>query len=306
MTGEMIGRLPLGRALLAATLALAAAPAAASAAPGDLLWPEQWALQADALDAPTAWALGGDGEGTVVAVLDTGIDFSHPELAGQLWTNPGEVAGNGVDDDRDGWVDDVHGADLVRDDGTPEDEEGHGTHVAGLIAAAQDDEGVTGLAPGAWIMAVKVLDADRSGTTDTVAAGIRYALAHGADVVNVSVNGDAPGRALTEAVAAADAAGVPIVASAGNDGRDLDLRPSFPAALPSPNVLAVAGEGQGGLLGAFSNFGARTVDLAAPGTSVLSTRLGGGHELRTGTSMAAPLVTATLALLHGARRDLRG
>ncbi len=282
------------------------APAVAEL-PRDQRFSEEWALQPGAaLDGPAAWALGGTGAGTVVAVLDTGIDAGHPDLRGALWTNPGEIAGNGVDDDRDGTVDDVNGVDLVRGDGTPEDENGHGTHVAGIIAAAHDDVGVAGLAPGARIMAVKVLDAARSGTTGDVAVGIRYALAHGADVINVSVNGDTADRRLTDALAAADAAGVPVVASAGNDGRNLDLFPSYPASSDLPTVLAVAGDTREGLLAAFSNFGLNSVDIAAPGVDVLSTAPGGGYDFRSGTSMAAPWVTATLALLHGARADLSG
>jgi subtilisin family serine protease len=296
------------RALLPAVLVLAAlAPPAAALVPGDPLFSEQWALQSGApLDGPAAWALAGTGAQTTVAVLDTGIDAGHPDLRGALWTNPGEIAGNRIDDDRNGWVDDVHGFDFVRGDGDPDDEEGHGTHVAGLIAAAQDDTGITGLAPGARIMAIKVLDAQRNGSTSAVADGIRYALAHGADAINVSVNGDVAGRSLTEAVAAADAAGVPVVASAGNDGRDLDVRPSYPAAFDMPTVLAVAGGTSAGLLASFSNFGARTVDLAAPAEEILSTARGGGYETRSGTSMAAPWAAATLALLHGARADLSG
>jgi len=285
----------------------APASAAALVVPSDPLFAEQWALQRGAsLDGPLAWGLAGTGAGTTVAVLDTGIDANHPDLRGALWANPDEVAGNGVDDDRNGWVDDVHGVDLIRGDGTPEDEEGHGTHVSGLIAAAHDGSGIAGLAPGARIMAVKVLDAERNGATSGVAAGIRYALAQGADVINVSVNGDTPSRSLVEAVAASDAAGVPVVASAGNHGRDLDALPSYPAAFDVPTVLSVAGGTKAGLLAAFSNFGLRTVDLVAPGEEILSTAPGGGYEYRSGTSMAAPWVTATLALLHGARGDLSG
>lgn len=291
---------------LALLAVLAAAPSALAApVPSDPLFPQEWALQRDgALDAPQAWALGGTGAGTIVAVLDTGVDETHPDLQGALWTNPGEVAGNGMDDDKDGVVDDVHGADLVNGDGDPADDEGHGTHVAGEIAAAHDGAGLAGLAPGAKLMAVKVLDNTRSGSTTDVGRGIRYALAHGANVINVSVNGDLAGSTLTDAVKAANAAGVPIVASAGNDGRDLDAAPSYPASFPS--VLAVAGEADGDVLASFSNFGVNTVDLAAPGEGVLSTNLGGGFATRSGTSMAAPWATATLALLHGARPDLSG
>ena len=304
-------RLPAARcaawlAVIATAVGAGAAPALA-ARPADALWTQQWALQPGGpLDGQAAWALADSAKGAVVAVLDTGIDAGHPELRGALWTNPGEIANNGADDDANGWVDDIHGADFVRGDGAPDDEEGHGTHIAGLIAAAHDNAGIAGLAPGSGIMAVKVLDGARSGTASRAADGIRYALANGADVINVSVNGDTAGQALTDAVAAADAAGVPVVASAGNDGRDLDARPSYPASFDASTVLAVAGAGQDGLLASFSNFGARTVDVAAPGEEIVSTAPGRGYATRSGTSMAAPYASATLALMRGARPDLSG
>lgn len=291
------------RALALAAAGTALLPAGAAAAgltPTDDLFDRQWAMQSSGpLDAPEAWRMG-TGEGQVVALLDTGVDQRHPDLQGQLWTNRGEVPGNGVDDDHDGYVDDVHGVDLVNHDGDPADDDGHGTHIAGIIAARRDGQGVVGLAPGAKIMAVKVLDNQHRGTADVVAQGIRYALAHGATVINTSVNADADDQTLAGAVADAAAAGVTIVASAGNNGRNIDTTPSWPASSTEPDVLAVAASDQGGLLAVFSNFGKGTVDLAAPGTEIVSTALGGGYEQRDGTSMAAPAVTATVALLQGA------
>jgi subtilisin family serine protease len=287
---------------LAGTPVAAAAPAP-GIVPSDDLYPDQAALQPGAaIGAPEAWKIA-SGAGVVVAVLDTGVDATDPDLRDALWTNPGEIAGNGRDDDRDGYVDDVHGVDLVNGDGDPADDEGHGTHVAGIVAARANGTGVVGLAPQVTLLPVKVLDSRRGGNTDTVAEGIRFALAHGADIINVSVNGPGASTALQAAVHAATLAGVTIVASAGNDGGDLDLRPSYPASSSEPSVLAVGATDGDSLLAAFSNFGHR-VQLTAPGVDILSTARGDRFELRSGTSMAAPEVAAALALLRSARPDL--
>ncbi len=294
-------RFPPVALLILVLLALAAQPAMADAgAPDDTLYGRQWALQPGApLDGQAVWPVA-DGTGQVVAVLDTGADLDHPDLGAALWRNPAEIPGNGVDDDRDGHVDDVHGVDLVNGDGDPSDDEGHGTHVAGIIAAQRNGEGVVGVAPGARLMIVKVLDAKRRGTADVVGAGIRYALAHGATIINTSVNADGDDPTLDQALAAARAAGVTIVASAGNDNRDLDLQPSWPASSSDDNVVAVAASDQHDLLAAFSNFGRKSVDLAAPGVGIASTGNDGGYELRDGTSMAAPEIAGALALLQSA------
>lgn len=294
--------------MLAAACAAPAAPAAVAAgAPNDPLFDQQWALAREsALGRAAAWQQS-TGAGAVVAVLDTGADMSHPDLQGAFWTNPAEIAGNGIDDDRDGYVDDIHGADIVNDDGDPADDEGHGTHVAGVIAArAGNGIGGAGLAPDAKIMLVKVLDEHRSGTASGLAEGIRYAIAHGATIINTSVNGDGTSRPLQEAIRAAGAAGALVVASAGNDGRNIDLTPSYPASYPDPSIVSVASVGRSGDLSSFSNRGLVAVDIAAPGEDVLSTASTDDYELRSGTSMSAPYVSATLALMQSARPGLDG
>jgi len=299
-----------GRHLLAAVSASVAllAPAVAQAAPPlDPNFAQQWALAREStLGALTAWQQS-TGSGSVVAVLDTGADMTHPDLEGALWTNPGEIPGNGIDDDHDGYVDDVHGADIVNNDGDPTDDEGHGSHVAGIIAArAGNGIGGAGLAPGAQLMIVKVLDSHRSGTAAGLATGIRYALAHGATIINTSVNGDGTSKPLQDALRQADAAGALVVASAGNDGRDIDQDPSYPASYSDPSIVSVASEGETGVLSSFSNYGAQSVDIAAPGENILSTAYDGDYELRSGTSMAAPFVSATLALMHSLQPELGG
>ena len=293
----------LGRQICLGLAIACAVPAAASAA-NDPLISSQWALaNPAAIGAEEAWTQS-DGSGAIVAILDTGVQLSHPDLQGNIWTNPGEVAGNGRDDDGNGIVDDVHGANMFHSSADVNDDHGHGTHVAGIVAARQGNgEGGSGLAPGAKIMPVKVLNADMAGTTDTLAAGIRYAVDHGAKILNVSVNTDTQTPTVRTAVAYAGEHGAIIVASAGNNGRNIDLVPSYPASLPDPAIFAVAAQSDNGLLWNLSNTGATAVDLAAPGQRIVSTAIGSGYQSRTGTSAAAPFVSASLALLSAARPD---
>jgi subtilisin family serine protease len=275
--------------------------ASAAARPNDPLVSQQWALRGARV--PDAWPVSTGGEVTV-AVLDSGADAAHPDLAANLWTNPGELAGNGVDEDRNGVVDDVHGADVVNGDGDPADGFGHGTAVAGVIGARGGNNiGIAGVAWRGRIMPVKVLDDRGSGTTATLVAGLRYALSKGARVVNMSVNGPDPSIALDEAIRQAEAAGVVVVASAGNDAGDRDDLPSYPASAASPAVVSVAASTRAGRLARFSAYGATTVDIAAPGENVLTTDRLGRYAARSGTSFAAAYVSGAAALLAAARPD---
>jgi subtilisin family serine protease len=274
------------------------------AAPTDPFFRKQWALRSARV--PRAWRTSVGGEVTV-AVLDTGIDMSHPELARNLWTNPGELPGNGVDDDHNGFVDDVHGADTVNGDGDPADGAGHGTAVAGVIGARGDNgAGVSGVAWRVRLMPVKVLPDHGFGTTASLVAGIRYALANGARVLNMSLNGADRSLALEEAIAAADAQGVVVVASAGNDGANRDSVASYPASVASPAVVSVASSDRGGRLAYASAYGAISVDIAAPGDNILSTDLGGRYGTHSGTSFAAAYVSGAAALLAAARPAASG
>jgi subtilisin family serine protease len=292
------------RILLVTLTIVAAAPAVASAA-SDPLLPEQWALaDPSAIGAEEAWTQT-DGAGALVAILDTGLQLDHPDLAANVWTNPNEIPGNGIDDDKSGIVDDVHGANMFDFSGNVRDDNGHGTHVAGIIASRQNNGiGGSGLAPGAKILPVKVLDSGMSGTTDTLAFGIRYAVDRGAKILNVSVNTDVATEAVTSAVRYAGEHGAIIVASAGNNGRNIDLEPSYPASLPDAAVFTVAAESDGGLLWNLSNTGLKSVDLAAPGARIIATATNSSYQSRTGTSAAAPFVSASLALLSAAAPDL--
>ncbi len=283
------------------TLGVGAAPAEAG---HDPLLDRQWGLQQSATGAPEAWTQS-HGAGVLVAILDSGVQLDHPELADSLWRNPGEIAGNGIDDDHDGYVDDVNGANVMQRNGNVGDDNGHGTHVAGIVAAqAGNGIGGSGIAPEAKVMAVKVLDAGRAGDSSQLAKGIVYAVDRGARILNVSINGDGTSGDLEAALRYAGSKGATVVASAGNNGRDIDVTPSYPASSPEPAVLVATATQPIGTLIPIANRGVRDIDVAAPGASILSTALGSGFELRQGTSMAAPFVAGALALLASARPDL--
>jgi subtilisin family serine protease len=277
------------RRLLASTLIAAFAFLAPAAGAQDTL------PTAQTIGATQAWKQA-TGTGVVVAVLDTGAQMDHPALRDHLWTNPNEIAGNGIDDDGNGVVDDVHGYNVLSASSPPTDTAGHGTHVAGIIA---------GVAPDAKLMLVKVLSGDASGTWDSVETGVKYAIAEGAAVINLSVVSSSSSPALDRAVAAAAAAGVPIVAAAGNAGQNIDQQPMFAASSPSPAVIGVAATDDSGALWNLSDRGPSSVELAAPGVSVESPALGSTVGSFTGTSAAAPHVSGALALLAAARPDLR-
>ena len=277
--------------------------ATAAAAP-EARQADQWAIaQGVVIDLPGAWQLS-SGAGVTVAVVDSGARIEHPDLAPNIWTNFNEVPGNGVDDDNNGYIDDVHGVDLssTQPGQDVSDGHGHGTHVAGIIAAALNGQGVVGAAPQAKLMIVKVLANDGSGTTGSVAEGIRYAAANGARIINLSLTSPNNDPRVAEAVQAAAAANVLVVASAGNESRDIDQQPAYPAALAAPNLLAVASTDpdDGRAISSYSNFGRLTVQVAAPGAQILSTANDGGYVEKSGTSMAAPMVAGVAALVAGA------
>ncbi|HEY7735176.1 MAG TPA: S8 family peptidase [Candidatus Limnocylindrales bacterium] len=268
-------------------------------------------------DAREAIAGGADGSGVVVAVIDDGVDFDHPELATQAWNNPGESGGgkasNGVDDDHNGFIDDVHGWDVCNDSNTLHEtvEDYHGTAVAGVIAASQNGSGMVGVAPGARIMGLRFLtgtDPNLSNCADDVHAilAIEYAADMGADIINASWGGPEPGDGALQA--AIEASGIPFIASAGNGGGDQvgdnidDGNPftesAYPAGYDSPNMIVVAANDNRGRLAEFSNFGRTSVDLAAPGVSVLAPVADSSvSDYWDGTSFSAPYVSGVAALV---------
>jgi serine protease len=217
------------------------------------------------------------------------MDVTHPDLAARVWRNPRPTVG------------DVNGFNTFDRNGDVRDDWGHGTEVAGVIGAAPASAGtgVSGVAQNVRLMAVKVLDRNGVGSTATVVAGMRYALRHGARVINLSLAGPNRSRALEDEIRAAQADGVFVVTAAGNYGRDLAAVPAYPASYAEPNVIGVASTGSTGELSGFSNRGG-PVSLAAPGEEILTTARG-GYESFYGTSAAAPHVAGAIALLRSAR-----
>jgi subtilisin family serine protease len=273
----------------------------AATASADPLVAEQWALTGNhGIRAPEAWQVTTGSHAVLVALLDTGIDRHHPELAPNLWTNPGEVPGNGQDDDGNGYVDDVHGWDYCNDDPDPADDHGHGTHVAGSLAAVGDDGiGVAGVAWQVSLLPLKVLCADGTGRLSDAVAALDLALDVGAAISTASWTWTGPSSpAMADLLTAAEAADHLVVAAAGNVGADGATTPAYPAAYPHGNLVTVAASDDTGQFWAGSRRDATLVDLAAPGVAILSTAPGGGHATRTGTSQAVPHVAGTAALLR--------
>jgi subtilisin family serine protease len=264
--------------------------------------PNDWNL--NAINAPEVWAQGFTGQGITVAVVDTGVDLNHSDLVQQLWVNPGEIPDNHWDDDGNGFVDDVHGWDFVANDASPDDFNGHGTHVAGTIAASRDGRGVTGVAPNATILPVRVLDASGSGQLSDVAAGIRYAIDAGADIINLSLGGGVT-RIVQSAIEDALRAGVLVVAAAGNESAAM---PAWPARFSSlyDHVISVGASSRDHEIAGFSNrVGlSQAAQVDAPGVGIYSAMAGGGYARLNGTSMAAPHVAGLAALALSAQRNL--
>jgi subtilisin family serine protease len=235
-----------------------------------------------------------------VAVLDTGIDYRHADLDGNIWTNPADPL-DGVDNDGNGFVDDLRGIDLVSGDSDPLDDSSHGTHVAGIVGAEGNNAlGVAGVNWKVRLMALKFLDRNGEGNTADAAQAIDYAIASGAKVINASWGGPAFSQTLYQAVKRAGDAGVLFVAAAGNSAANADTSPDYPAAFDLPNVISVAASAPDDDLLYFSNYGRKTVDLAAPGEEIYSTvsvHSGvSGYGTFSGTSMAAPYVSGAAAL----------
>ncbi|HET9325731.1 MAG TPA: S8 family serine peptidase, partial [Candidatus Eisenbacteria bacterium] len=251
------------------------------------------------IDAPLAWDVL-TGSDVLVAITDTGIDWGHPDLAANVFSNAGEIPGNGLDDDHNGFIDDVRGWDFVNRDNDPIDDQGHGTHVSGTVGAIGNNGiGVAGVNWNVKIMPLKFLDGGGFGSTADAVSAIDYAVAMGARVISASWGGGGASAALQSSLESADSAGVLFVAAAGNSGLDNDVFPNYPSNYDVPNVIAVAASDAFDRLPFWSNFGRTTVDLAAPGENIYSTLPGGGYGYNSGTSMATPHVTGALALILG-------
>src|SRR5215213_3696828 len=268
--------------------------------PNDPQFREQWSLRntgqsggqpgAD-INASDAWQTTTGSSATVIAVIDSGIDFTHPDLKNNQWANGNPSA-----------LGDLYGWDYVLDSGVITDEQGHGTSVAGIIAAEGNNSlGTTGVMWRASLMSLRVLD--NTGTGDVAAAveAIDYAVTHGAQVINLSWGTAAESLALKHAIQSAINRNVVVVCSAGNGSRDLDASPYYPASFNLRNLISVAASDNSDQLAAWSNWGARSITLAAPGTNILTTQRGGDYWSVTGTSAAAPLVAGIAGLLKTVR-----
>ena len=269
----------------------------AALVPNDPLYSDKQAWYYDLINAPAGWDIERGEASVIVGVLDTGIDLDHPDLRDKIWTNAREYPPNGLDDDNNGCIDDLHGCNfLVAPPSTdPSDDHGHGTMVAGIIAArTHNREGVAGVAWGATLLPVKVLDSNGAGTSSDVAQGIIYAARSGARVINLSMARSAPSLALEGAVKEAhDTFGAILVSAAGNEGH---AAVGYPAAYRQ--VIAVGAFDHNNPVGraSFSNWGPE-IAVAAPGVDVFSTYLGDGYAQSQGTSFSAAFVSGLAALL---------
>lgn len=256
------------------------------------------------IDAPEAWEQATGSATVVIGVIDSGVDYRHPDLDANIWTNPREIPGNGVDDDGNGWVDDIHGIDTFNNDADPADDDGHGTHVTGTIAARGNNGlGGSGVMWRASIIACKFLGADGFGTLDGALACLDYfAALRDAGVIVVLTNNSWGGgdysELLRQAITEHNQRKILFVTSAGNGGADIDSSPHYPSSYDIDNVLSVAAIGDSGDLATFSNYGRTSVDIAAPGVRILSTLPGGVYGYSQGTSMAAPHVAGVAGLLR--------
>ncbi|MCX7046543.1 MAG: S8 family serine peptidase [Candidatus Sumerlaeota bacterium] len=257
------------------------------------------------ISAAKAWDLQQGSRDVIVAVIDTGVDYTHPDLAANIWINTGEIPGNGIDDDGNGFVDDIYGYDFANGDANPMDDHGHGTHCSGTIGGVGNNGmGVAGVNWNVRIMAMKFLDAGGSGSTADAISCIQYATRMGANVMSNSWGGSPFEQSLMDAITAADGAGILFIAAAGNDSTNNDVTPHYPSSYDCPNIIAVLATDSYDALAGFSCWGPTTVDLGAPGVDILSCQPGGGYQLMSGASMATPHVSGAAALVWAANRGM--
>jgi thermitase len=273
--------------------------------PDDPFYPLQYALidspDDHDIDAPTAW--GTRSSCAKVAILDTGIDTDHPDLKSNVYKSE-DKPNNGKDDDKNGYVDDTYGLNVIKGKGSGEDDNGHGTHVSGIVAGrGNNDVGVSGTCWSSKLLAVKFMNSKGKGSTSDAIAGIDYAVKQGFKIINCSFGSSSKSSSLHDAVDYAQNHNTLLVVAAGNDSENIDKHPLYPASYGDSNILAVAASTSEDGLADFSNFGSTAVDVAAPGENIYSTYLGGGYRTLSGTSMAAPYAAGVAAMLRKQESD---
>jgi subtilisin family serine protease len=250
--------------------------------------------------APQAWDVFTGDPNFVIADIDSGMQYTHPDLAANVWTNPGEIPNNGIDDEGDGFIDDVYGWDFYSNDNDPMDQNGHGTHTAGTIGAAGNNGlGITGVNWHCQLMALRFLGPDGSGTNSGAISCVQYCVLQHVRVSNNSWGGGPYSQALYDAISNAKSIGHLFVCAAGNNSTNIDTSPYYPASFNLDNMIVVAATTSTDSWASFSNYGPVGVALGAPGDNVYSTWLGSSYMFDSGTSMATPHVTGVVALVYG-------
>ncbi len=251
------------------------------------------------INALKAWEITQGSSDIVIAVIDTGVDYKHKNLKENIWFNEKELNGRpGVDDDENGFIDDINGYDFANNDSDPLDGHGHGTHCAGVIGASHNDVGIKGVMAKVKIMSLKFLTDSGRGDLMAAVKSIDYAIKNGATILSNSWGGGPETQALKDAIERANEAGVVFVTSAGNSSQNNDKTPAYPANYKVDNVISVGAMAQNGKSASFSNYGKTTVHVYAPGVEIISTVKGGKYQKMSGTSMAAPHIAGVVGLIR--------